>query len=256
MQVEVANHKNDLANEGKIIPTRPYLEAKIDDINSLIHHQFTDEELQTKLERSGALQSKTASLDRISIANRRRAAEDRSDETAVAKCDLELAELNGPRLKYGTTLAEPKIQNAAPPEPTQQERLAELNRQNRRKNAEDVRKAQLAEKRAARLARQAVERGEAVQDPFARVKTLSKTHYDVNETLAPHRAKQQGFSRDTSRSATPGTIGTPKLEPMRVGRSPEPSSKLLKVSGLPILGSRNMDEEIIGGMDMGIDIEI
>ncbi|KAL9097958.1 MAG: hypothetical protein Q9163_006287 [Psora crenata] len=250
-----ANHKNNLANEGKPIPTRPYLEGKIDDINSLIHHQFTDEELQRKLERSGVLQNKTASLDRISIANRRRAAEERGDEATAAKCDIELAELSGPRLKYGTTLAEPKGENASVPEPSQQERLAELNRQNRRKNAEEVRKAQLAEKRAARLARQAVDRGEAVQDPFARVKTLSKTHYDVNETLAPHRAKQQGLSRDVSRSATPGLVGTPGMEPVKHGRSPEPNP-LSKASGLPVLGSRNTDEDIIGGMDMGIDIEI
>ena len=58
-----------------------------------------------------------------------------------------------------------------------------------------------------------------------------------------------------SRSATPGAVGTPKTDPAKVGRSPEPKP-LLKASGLPILGSRNMDEEIIGGMDMGIDIEI
>ncbi|KAL9126279.1 MAG: hypothetical protein Q9217_004652 [Psora testacea] len=254
-EVEVANHKNNLVNEGKPIPTRPYLVAKIDDLNSLIHHQFTDDELQRKLERSGVLQNRTASLDRISIANRRRAAEERGDEATVAKCDVELAELSGPRLKYGTTLTEPKAQNVPPPEPSQQERLAELNRQNRRKNADEVRKAQLAEKRAARLARQAVDRGEAVQDPFARVKTLSKTHYDVNETLMPHRVKNQGYSRDVSRSATPGVVGTPKAEQLKAGRSPEPKA-LSKPPGLPILGSRNMDDEIIGGMDMGIDIEI
>ena len=252
--MEVANHKNNLANEGKVVPTRPYLDSKIDDINSLIHHQFTDEELQRKLERSGALQNRTAILDKNAIANRRRAAEERGDETAVAKCDAELADLTGPRLKYGTSLAEPKATPTAT-QPSQQERLAELNRQNRKKNTEDIRKAQLAEKRAARLARQAFERGEAVQDSFARVKTVAKTHYDVNETLAPHRLKEQGASRNASRSATPSALGTPKLEPKKLARSPE-SKPLLKASGLPILGSRNMDDEIIGGMDMGIDIEI
>ena len=216
----------------------------------MIHHQFTDEELQRKLERSGVLQSRTASLEKVAIANRRRAAEERGDEAAVAKCDAELAELLGPRLKYGTSLAEPKV-TAAPSQPTQQERLAELNRQNRKKNTEDIRKAQLAEKRAARLARQAVERGEAVQDPFARVKTTAKTHYDVNDT----KIKLNPASRDISRSGTPGGLGTPKLEAKKLTRSPEPKP-LAKTSGLPVLGSRNMDDEILGGLDMGIDIEI
>lgn len=216
----------------------------------MINHQFTEEELQRKLERSGVLQSRTASLDKVAIVNRRRAAEERGDESAVAKCDAELAELSGPKLKYGTSLAEPKV-TAAPAPPSQQERLAELNRQNRKKNTEDIRKAQLAEKRAARLARQAVERGEAVQDPFARVKTTAKTHYDVNDT----KVKLQPPSRDISRSATPGGLGTPKLEAKKPSRSPEPKP-LAKASGLPILGTRNMDEEIIGALDMGIDIEI
>ena len=250
--MEVANHKNNLSDEGKVVPTRPYLNSKISDINSLINHQFTDEELQRKLERSGALQNRTAHLDKIAVTNRRRAAEERGDEAAVAKCDAELADLTGPRLKYGTSLTEPKA-TAAPSQQSQQERLAELNRQNRKKNTEDIRKAQLAEKRAARLARQAVERGEAVQDSFARVKTIAKTHYDVNEILAPHRLKEQAASR--SRSATPGGLSTPKLESKKPARSPEPKS-MLKASGLPVLGSRNMDDEIIGGMVMGIDIEI
>jgi len=251
--VEVANYKNTLANDGKVIPTHTSLDGKINELHRLINHTFTDEELQRKLQRSGALQNRMAPLDRISIANRRRAAEEREDEATVAACNAELAELNGPRLKYGTSLEQPRVQNQAPAEPTQQERLAELNRSNRKKNTEEIRKAQLAEKRAARLAREAVQRGEAIQDPHARVKTHAKTHHDIHESLAPHRAKQQASSRNISRSVTPAA-GTPKLKPTMV---PSPQVKpLLTASGLPVLSSRNMDDEIIGSMDMGIDIEI
>ncbi|KAG8529450.1 uncharacterized protein KY384_006087 [Bacidia gigantensis] len=251
-EVEVANHKNNLANEGKPIPSRPYLDHKIDDINSLIHHQFTDDELQHKLERSGVLSSKAASFEKVAILNRRRAAEEHADEAAVAKCDAELTELTGPRLRYGTSLDNPKPVVAAPALPSQQDLMAELNRQNRKKNAEDIRKAQLAEKRAARLAREAVARGEAVEDPFARVKTTARTHYDVNETLAPHRVKEV----NRSRSGTPAGLLTPKIEARKVTRSPEVKPQSVVRKGLPVLGSRNMDDEIIGALDMGIDIEI
>ena len=188
--------------------------------------------------------------------NRRRAAEERGDEAAIAKCDTELAALTGPKLKYGTSLEDPKPMTPSVPAPlTQQERLAELNRINRKKNTEDVRKAQIAERKAARLAREAVKRGEAVEDPFARVKTMARTRYDVNETLAPHRLKE-GNSRNASRSATPSGLGTPKLGPKKITPTGSPQVKPKLKNGLPLLGSRNMDEEIIGSMDLGIDIEI
>ena len=189
--------------------------------------------------------------------NRRRAAEDRGDEAAIAKCDAELTALLGPKLKYGTSLEDPKpIVSAAPAQLTQQERLAELNRINRKKNTEDVRKAQLAEKKAARLARDAILRGEAVEDPFARVKTKAQTFHDVNEKLAPHRLREQNLSRNTSRSATPSGLATPKLEPKKITPTGSPQIKQMTRNGLPILSSRNMDDEIIGALDLGIDIEI
>lgn len=243
-----------MTDGGKPLPTKPFLQAKLDDVNSVINHRFTDEELQEKLRRSGALQQRTAPLDRLAIINRRKAAEDREDEAAVAKCDAELAVLNGPKLKYNTFLIDPKATPAAPAEPTQQERLHELNLINRKKNREEVRKAQLAERKAQRLAREAVQRGEALENPFARVKTYAKTHHDVNETLAPHGAKMNGGSRDISRSGTPAAAATPKKEEPQPD-FPSPPQQFT-ASGMPILGNRNMDDEIIASMDLGIDIEI
>ena len=251
--MEIANHKNNLANEGRPVPTRPFLNSKIDDINSIIHYSYTAEELNTKLERSGAIQSRKAVVERIDLQNRRKAAVERDDESAIAKCDADLAELNGPKLKYGTSLTDPKTSSASPAQPSQQERLAEINRMKRKKNTEEIRKAQIAEKRAARWERQAVERGEALQNPFARVKTISKTHYDVNEALT---AQRKSVSRDVSRSVTPGGLGTPKLEPKQPARTPELKPVMKTAKGLPVLGSRNMDDEIIASMDLGIDIEI
>ena len=223
---------------------------------ALENHVFSDAELQLKLKRSGVLQQKNIPLQRMDIINRRRAAEDRNDEAGIAKADAELDALAGPKLKYGTLLIDPKVKETGPRELNQQERLAELNRINRKKNAEDVRKAQLAEQKKSRLNRQAVERGEGVQNPFARVKTHAKTHHDVNETLAPHRAKQQANSRDASRSATPGG-STPKLEPKKDNLMvPSPKHEPLMKNGLPVLSSRNLDDEVLGALEMGIDVEI
>ena len=242
--------------QGKPLPTKSFLVGKVDEVNAVVNHTFTDEELQEKLRRSGVLNNRFASIERTQIANRRRVAEERGDEAAIAKCDAELQALNGPKLKYGTFLVAPKEQSSTPAGPTQQERLAELNRINRKKNREDVRKAQLAERKLARESRAAVERGEALQNPFARVKTYAKTHHDVHETLAPHRARQNASSRDISRAGTPAAVTTPKEpETQKKPDLPSPAQKFT-ASGMPMIGNRNMDDEIIAAMDLGIDIEI
>ena len=195
-------------------------------------------------------------IEKTALKNRLKLASDRGDQAAVAKCEEEVAALIGPKLRYGTTLGESKPSaSPAPSEPSQQDRLAELNRINRQKNTADVRKAQKAEMKAKRAVQEAIARGEAVEDPFARVKTKARTHYDVHETLAPHRLRERDASRNASRSATPN-IGTPKLKPRKLTPTGSPHVKPLLKNGLPVLGSRHMDEEIISAMDMGIDIEI
>ena len=200
------------------------------------------------------MQRRDAYFERNSIHTRRRAAELKGDEAAIAKCDTELAALDGPKLKYGTSLIEPKTKAVVPTGPTQQERLAELNKANRKANRENVRKAQLAERKADRINREAVQRGEAMPNSFARVKTYAKTHHDANETLSSLLARQNGGSRDVSGSTTPAAATTPKVEPTKlvVPSQVEKST----ASGMPVLGNRNMDDEIIAAMDLGIDIEI
>lgn len=260
MQVEFNDYKNMMQEADLQLPTKPFLISKIDDINRLINHHFTSEEIQQKLERSGVLQQRFANIERNTVLDRRRKAEARGDEGTVAKCNAELAELDGPKLAFGTSLykAAPKPANAGP---TQQERLAELNRANRKANTEEVRKAQRAEKRAQAMAQRAIERGEAVADPFARVKTRPRTNYDAEgQHLAPPKpaAKgvddlfeggSQGTSRAGSRASTPMQNGAAKKVNV-----PQPPQQ--KVNGLPKVGRRNMDDEVIGAMDLGIDIDI
>ncbi|KAI4121508.1 MAG: hypothetical protein LQ338_006328 [Usnochroma carphineum] len=259
-ELEFNDYKNTMMEADVALPTKPFLVNKIDDINRLLNHNFTSEEIQQKLERSGVLQQRFANIERNAVLDKRRKAEARGDEVAVTKYNAELAELNGPKLAFGTSLYKepPKSANTGP---TQQERLAELNRANRKANAEEVRKAQRAEKRAHALAQRAIDRGEAVADPFARVKTRPRTQYDANgEHLAPPKpiAKgvddlfeggSQGTSRAGSRASTPMQNGAVKKVNI-----PQPPQQ--KVNGLPKVGRRNVDDDIIGAMDFGIDIDI
>lgn len=254
-----------MADEELQLPKKPILASKVDDINKLINHQFTEEEIHEKLVRSGIWQNRFASLERVAIAKRRKIAVARGDEAAIANLDAELAALDGPKLAFGTSLRKPVPKPSGPSGMGQQERLALLNRANRKANTQDVRKAQQAERKAEAIARKAVERGEAIQNPFARVKTRAKVHYDVNtDTLAVPSSSRavaalfDGNSRDTSRAGTPLSVGGSRspmqAETPKPAGTPRPSAP--KISGLPRIGHRNMDDDVFATLDFGIEIDI
>src|SRR5579862_7256697 len=157
------------------MPTKSSLIHKMREIDMLIHRSWTEGEIAEKLKRSGAIQQRFLPLERSNIKNRREEAVRRGDEAEVAKCDAELAALEGPKLAFGTSLLHAP---SKPKEKGQQDRLAEINRRNRKANAESVRKAQIRERREDLKAQAAVARGEALPDSFKRVKTRAKVHYD------------------------------------------------------------------------------
>jgi RNA polymerase-associated protein RTF1 len=236
--------------------TKSDVDSKVADINRLINHRFTKDELNEKLRRQGAYDNKGAIYERIQIDKRRKEAIAAGDESAIAKCDAEIAAITGPKLAFGTMLVKPRST-----EKTEQERLAEVNLRNQKLNAENVRRAQLDERKAAQKAAAAVERGEAVADPFARVKTRAKTHYDVNRHVTknpPSGAATDG--NDSSRTGTPapGTnapsqAGTPK----RTGTPSNSQNGTTKSKGgIGVIRHRAFDDENIAALDLGIEIDI
>ena len=263
-QLDFNEYKNRILADDLPLPTKNYLISKIDDINKLINHQFTAEEIQQKLERSGVIKARYATIERAALLDKRRKAESRGDAAVVAKCNAELAELDGPKLAFGTSLYKEQKNSGL----SQQERLAELNRANRKANTEDVRKAQRAEKRAEAENRLKVERGDAVPNPFARVKTRPRTNYDASgDHLAPPKATTKVLddlfedgSKNNSRSGTPARSNTPLQNgapaPKKNSTNSTPQLPQEKVNGLPKLGRRAMDDDIIGAMDLGIEIDI
>ncbi|KAI9758902.1 MAG: hypothetical protein M4579_002713 [Chaenotheca gracillima] len=249
--------------EGVPTPNRDIFLAKNKAIHQLINRSWTDAELQEKLGRSGALAHRTAGADRRLLRQMRENAVAKGDEELIAKCDADLAALEPPKLAFGTTLS-PKKEKSK--EPDQQERLAAVNRANRKANAENVRRAQLKERRAEAIERDKIARGEAVANPFARVKTRAKIHYDHNGTnnLAVPSSQNTGSGSDISRAGTPASpaptganskAGTPQraLTPLAEKNS---SGDTKKGGGLFSLRRRMMDDEIIGSLDLGIEIDI
>ena len=194
------------------IPTKPFLVQKIMGINQLINRKWTEAEINEKLRRSGVLTRRMAPIIRGTLRQQREDALARGDEAAIAKCDTELAALDDPVLAFGTKLYEEVDENRPL---TQQERLDGVNRRNRKLNKINVRKAQLVERQVERELQAAIARGEAVANPFARVKTRAKIMHDAYaDTITkpkPTMNLDELFEDETDRS---GAV-TPQTPPVR-----------------------------------------
>lgn len=171
----------------------------------------------------------------------------RGDEKNLAQLKTELVELEGPRLAYSTSMQPSPKKNIAPTGLSQQERLAILNRQNRQKNQQEVRQAQINERRAHKATEAAIARGEdVVTDHSRRVVTKAKFKHDVtdNGKLPP------------SGASTPA-VGTPDLSAKKV-TTPIPYLQKLQNNkkGIPTIRRPLMDDDIIGGLDFDIDIDL
>lgn len=260
-------YTTELAKESIALPTLAFLISKVDAINNLVNRSLTDAEIQAKLIRSGVLKRKANNIERTDLRRRRMDAEYDGDAEEISKIDAQLLALDGPRLAFGTSLYKP-----APPPPTektQQQRLFDINQRNRKQNTIDVRKAQIAERMAAKLLREAVERGEAEPDPFARVKIRAKTHYDVNALytvpkprFTDLKSKPAGGQSDTSRAGTPGTgVATPSKNPSPTPTAPSTVAVPPTVAKetYPWLTARNYEQEFfdyLGTIDCEIDMSI
>ena len=187
---------------------------------------------------------------------RRLEAERNGDREAMAKIDEDLRALEGPKLAFGTTLY--KAAPSVPKEKSQQERLGDLNRANRKANTENVRKAQLAEQKAKRLHRAAVERGEAVADPFSRVKIVPKTHFDVNNPYAVSKPKAIAKKPTTPSSPASSVHSLPvkqELSPL-YQRYLRYDIHLGGVQQPKFLRHVVCNDELLGHIDLGLNVNV
>lgn len=250
---EFDRYQRTLAADNLKPPTLAHLTAKLDGIHALINHNWTEAEISAKIRRSGVHKAKYAAFDRTRLASERADAVARDDEAAIARIDVDLAALDGPKLAYGSGAPPSRREAAAPPRaPSQQERLAQLNRQNRLANQDAIRKAQLAEKRAEQREQAKVARGEATANRFARVKTRAKVRHDIVGEAKSVDAELfgEGVGNDESRAATPVSAPT---------KSAVASNGAEKKTGLErtrMRSGRHVDDDIIAEMDLGIEIDI
>ncbi|KAL9476679.1 hypothetical protein ACSS6W_006520 [Trichoderma asperelloides] len=238
-------------NDGVTLPTKAFLMDKIDDINALINHKWTNEEIKARVAKRNEFRKRFDPSERQRVANLLEEAIQDGDDQRVEELQEELDKLGRERLAFKTSLGAPKNPEATKAS-SEQDRLAERNRENRRLNQEAVRKAQLKEKAKAREIEMALKRGEVIQEDYSRrLRTKAKFVHDVNEKVgekpdAPKDGVGAGTNGTQSPSASQALPHLAKLQEKHYSET----------KGLPTIHKPIMDDDVIGALDLEIDVEI
>jgi RNA polymerase-associated protein RTF1 len=211
------------------VPTKAELVRKIDDINGLIHRTWTDIELSEKLKRQNALHVKYSGVEREYLTKQLEMALSRGEEEAAARLQEKLDTLEVPRLAFRTSMNATKKKQESRGQ-SQQEKLALLNAENRRRNAESVRKAQLLER--------------------------ARKNEDMINNKSGQAAGSGASTPDVANENGSGN-GTPKQKALlpHIAKLQEQQRTQAK-PGLPVIHKPLMDDDIIGALDLDLDIEI
>ncbi|KAF2169097.1 hypothetical protein M409DRAFT_64883 [Zasmidium cellare ATCC 36951] len=249
---EYQRFQETLTKDNMRQPSRKFLYTKVDAINALIDQKFTEQTLQEKFAKQRAMEQKynpahIAKQKRSDIQKRRAEAEDNGDEEEVARCDAELQALENSASNANGAV---KI-SSGPAKPTMQhDRLAQLNHKNRSKNQQEVRNALIAERNRIKKEREEIAKAAKA---MAEAEANAVVKAEKKETALKKAAMKDLFGEgsDTSRAGTPATgVDTPK-------KKSGTSTPLNGVKGpIGALKKKNLEDDVIGGLDLGIDIEI
>lgn len=148
--------------------------------------------------------------------------------------------------RYASRLAQSA--SGAPPKPktsaqVMQARLEQINKDNRRRNQEEGRKAMIAERK-----RELQKRAAAQQEREKKVKEEAEKAAKEAEKKSRLLAvgKDDLFDgSDISRGNTPG-----------ISRTATPQPPKREIKGIPTFTKKKMDDDVIASLDLDIDIEI
>ncbi|KAK5709276.1 RNA polymerase-associated protein rtf1 [Elasticomyces elasticus] len=263
-----------LKKENIRLPTRKYLLARMDALRGLHDTEWTDEKISKKLANQRAMERKldpanAAKLKREKITKRKVAAEESGDTDEVMRCDAELAALDNNASTavnghgHGIKTTPIKKAGGAGANGTQ-EAMAALNMKNRGRNVQDVRKALLEEKRKLAISReQAAVEAKAKAEADAK-KAAEDAEKEAQLLAVPKSSDMADLfgDSDASRAGTP-VPGAPATSTPRRSRAGTPlngvkkeRSGLAAAAAVGAIRKKHMDDEVIGGLDLGIDVEI
>lgn len=243
---EFTRFKDTLNKENMHIPSKKYLTRKLNDINQLLQTQFTEETLQDKFAKQRAIQLKydpvhQARQKRKDLEKRRIEAEEAQNEEEVARCDAELEDLDN-----GTAngISAVKVKSSPVKPVDQHHKLALLNHTNRIKTQNEVRQALIMERKKQLKARE-MEQAKKTAEVKAKVEAKAAERRKSNLEL---------FGEDTPDTSRAGTPMNGSDTPKRRAGTPLVGAK--EKGPVGALKKKNLDDDVIGSMDLGIDIDI
>lgn len=232
-------YRATMANEEMPMPKKSSTVRKLEDLNKLISHKWTDPEITAKLDAQSDLMAMvTKSKEKDEITDQIIEARRTRNYELVDELQEKLQNIVPMKLAMGTSL----IKKEAPKVNTEQERLAALNRKNNQFNTENIRKAQLAEMHARRI-RQQQKRADTPpikDDLFGDGSDISRTATPLNGAGTPVRG---GTPNPASGVGTPRSSTPIPLKPV-----------VKKKNGIPVIRKAALDDEIIAGIDLGLEI--
>lgn len=253
IQSEFNRYKVACHNDGVTLPTKAFLSDKIDDINKLINHNWTNEEIKARLARRNELKRRFDPAERERVARLLEEARERGDDQKIEELQEELDKLGTQRLAFKTSLGPSKLSEAARGH-SEQEKLAQRNRENRRMNAELVRKAQLKEKAKSREIEMKLKRGETIEgDMSRRLRTKAKFIHDVNQSTDKPAANGSGTSTPANGTAAADAAGKPQQTLTHLTKL---QGNNVDTKGMPTIHKPVLDDDVIGSLDFDIDVEI
>ena len=247
---EWRRYRLTMANEDCRMPTRGLVNAKLGQINKLISHRFTDAEISTKLRRQKELEDMVnRTAEKKEIKEQIFEAEQRDDEEAIKELEDKLLNLVPMKLAMGTSLHPNLTAKAA----AATDRIAELNKQNQRRAQENMQKAAL-------LKRRMIKKKEMDTNKLAPPKTLDDDLFgsasDISRAGTP--VNGTAISEIGSRAGTPlATVAAHESSNLSRGSTPTIMRTGGEVKrGLPVIKKSKRDDEVLQGLDLGIDIDI
>ncbi|KAF2155092.1 plus-3-domain-containing protein [Myriangium duriaei CBS 260.36] len=236
---EFAEFKNTLSEDGIRFPTRRQIDGKLAELKSMVNHQWTEADIQAKMDKKWHKQKAYTDYHRERITRRRDDAARRGDDATVARCNKDLADLDASGVVSTSKTASPIKKE------DQQTRLAQLNKANRKTNSEEIRKALIAESVAKQKARLAA---------IAKLKEEEERKKAAADAAAQNGLKVPGSVDDLFGDGSDiSRAGTPRNGTSRAG-TPMNGVKEKKAFGQ--FSRKKMDDEVIAAMDLGIDIDI